>query len=90
MKSFWLMFAALCVLLCQLHGQGPDPAALEKYANEGEKALSEGRYQDAEQAYKKLAELSPNTAEVHASWVSFTSRRRNSIRRRPSCVGRSS
>jgi tetratricopeptide (TPR) repeat protein len=66
MKSFWLMLAALCVLVCQANGQGTNPAALEKYADEGEKALSEGRYQDAEQAYKKLAELSPNTAEVHA------------------------
>ena len=34
--------------------------------SEGERALAEGRYADAEKAYEALRRLSPGTAEVHA------------------------
>ena len=44
----------------------PDPAALRQRASEGERALAEGRYADAEAAYDALRRLSPGTAEVHA------------------------
>lgn len=44
----------------------PSPALLQRYSEEGEKALAEHRYADAEKAYEKLRELLPNTAEVHA------------------------
>jgi tetratricopeptide (TPR) repeat protein len=43
-----------------------DPAALDRYFQEGEQALAQGRYQEAARAYEKLKELSPATAEVHA------------------------
>jgi tetratricopeptide (TPR) repeat protein len=46
--------------------QPPDPNALDRYAQEGERALAQGRYEEAAQAYEKLRELSPETAEVHA------------------------
>jgi len=46
--------------------QQPDAAALQQKAKEGEQALAEGRYADAEKAYEALRKLSPNTAEVHA------------------------
>jgi len=46
--------------------QQPDPAALQQQAKEGERALAEGRYLDAQKAYENLRHLSPGTAEVHA------------------------
>src|SRR5262249_32267892 len=46
--------------------QPPAPGTLERYADEGQKALAERRWADAARAYEKLRELSPETAEVHA------------------------
>ena len=46
--------------------QPPDPAVLQQRAKEGERALAEGRYPDAQKAYETLRQLSPGTAEVHA------------------------
>jgi tetratricopeptide (TPR) repeat protein len=46
--------------------QSADPALLQQYSQLGERALAEHRYADAEKAYEKLRELSPETAEVHA------------------------
>jgi predicted Zn-dependent protease len=40
-------------------------ADLQRYYETGERALSEHRYADAEQAYEKLKQLSPGTAEVY-------------------------
>jgi len=59
-------------LLCATEGrlaarpQRPDPAVLQQGARDGERALAEGRYADAEKAYETLRQLSPGTAEVHA------------------------
>ena len=46
--------------------QQPDPAVLQQYAKEGERALAEGRYADAQKAYEMLRQLTPGTAEVQA------------------------
>ena len=46
--------------------QPPAPAVLQQHAKEGERALAEGRYAEAEKAYETLRQLSPGTAEVHA------------------------
>ena len=46
--------------------QQPDPAVLQQHAREGERALTEGRYPDAEKAYEALRQLTPGTAEVQA------------------------
>ncbi len=46
--------------------QAPEAGGLERYAEEGQKALAERRWADAARAYEKLRELSPETAEVHA------------------------
>jgi tetratricopeptide (TPR) repeat protein len=46
--------------------QTPDKSPLERYADEGQKALAERRWVDAARAYEKLRELSPETPEVHA------------------------
>jgi tetratricopeptide (TPR) repeat protein len=46
--------------------QSSDPELLQRYSEVGQRALAEHRYPEAEQAYEKLRELSPETAEVHA------------------------
>ena len=46
--------------------QQPDPAVLQQHAKEGERALAEGRYADAQKAYETLRQLTPGTAEVQA------------------------
>lgn len=56
-----LVFATLLV------AQQPDPGALQRYFNEGNNALADGRYAEAEASYKKLIELNSEIAEVHAS-----------------------
>lgn len=63
-----LAFAVAFVLSTGLAGAGqqPDPAVLQQHAQEGERALAQGRYADAEKAYETLRTLSPSTAEVHA------------------------
>jgi len=43
------------------------PQSAEHYAETGNRALQEGRYADAEQAFEKLRELEPNTTEVRAN-----------------------
>ena len=56
----------LLYLVCLSAAQTPDLNLLQRYSQEGERALAEHRYADAEKAYEKLRELSPGTAEVHA------------------------
>jgi len=55
----------LCLSAASLLAQQPDSALLHRYFQDGEKALAEGRYSDAEKAYTKLRELDPKVAEVH-------------------------
>ena len=52
--------------LASAPAQSPDPEMLRRYSEVGQRALAEHRYPEAEQAYEKLRELSPETAEVHA------------------------
>ena len=59
------VFMSLYLTAAPLLAQQPDPASLQRYFQEGEKALAEGRYADAERAYAKLRELNPEVAEVH-------------------------
>ena len=53
-------------LVSEVRAQSANAAQLQRYSQEGEKALNEGRYAEAAQAYEKLRQLAPNTAEVHA------------------------
>jgi tetratricopeptide (TPR) repeat protein len=61
-----VVLLGLCLAGPGLLAQTPDPAVLERFAGEGQKALAERRWADAARAYEKLRELSPGTAEVHA------------------------
>jgi tetratricopeptide (TPR) repeat protein len=49
-----------------IRAQQSNAAQLQRYSQEGEKALTQGRYDEAAQAYEKLRELAPNMAEAHA------------------------
>ena len=64
----WIMrrvFILLCLSGASLLAQQPDARQLQQYFQEGEKALAEGRYDEAERAYVKLRQLDPGVAEVH-------------------------
>lgn len=41
--------------------------AIEKYSEQGQQALAQGRYAEAEAAFEKLRELEPGVVEVHAN-----------------------
>jgi tetratricopeptide (TPR) repeat protein len=68
------MLLRLVVLLClsvlcvvpEGRAQQSSAAQLQRYTQEGEKALAAGRYDEAAQAYEKLRELAPGMAEAHA------------------------
>ena len=59
----------ICIGLIALSagGQSPRGSATERYAEEGQSALTAGRLNDAEKAYEKLRDLEPGVAEVHAN-----------------------
>jgi len=57
----------LCLYGSSLLAQRPDSGLVERYSQEGAKALAEQRYPEAEQIYEKLRQLEPKTAEVHAN-----------------------
>ncbi len=46
--------------------QQADPAVVRQHVADGERALADGRYADAQKAYETLRRLTPGTAEVHA------------------------
>jgi tetratricopeptide (TPR) repeat protein len=56
----------LCLCGSCVLSQTSDATLLRRYFQEGEKALAEQRYADAEKAYEKLRQLDPGSAEVHA------------------------
>ena len=47
--------------------QGDNAAAIERYSDEGQRALASGDFAAAEAAYERLRDLSPGTAEVHVN-----------------------
>lgn len=48
-----------------LHAQGSQEE--QQYSEAGQQALAAGRYDEAESAFKKLAQLDPDIAEIHAT-----------------------
>ncbi len=52
---------------CVYHAPAQSPDAIEKYSTEGQQALAQGKYAEAEAAFEKLRELEPAVAEVHAN-----------------------
>ena len=66
----WTGSVALVVVLAAppAHARLPQADAVQTQSlyQQGERALSERRYADAEQAYERLRQLQPRLAEVHA------------------------
>ena len=67
-----IQLAAILLVLSAVEGrsalaQSSGPAAVEKYYEEGQRALERGQFQEAEKVFEKLRELSPGVAEVHAN-----------------------
>jgi tetratricopeptide (TPR) repeat protein len=58
-----LTLASLSVLAAMAQSSG----AAEQYAEQGQRALADGHYSEAEQAFEKLRQLEPSVAEVHAN-----------------------
>lgn len=55
-----------CLPVIQAIGQSSNDA-LQRYAEEGQRALTEGRYDVAERDYKQVIQINPQIAEAHAS-----------------------
>lgn len=62
----WLGILAL-VCSCTCHAAAQSADAIEKYSEQGQRALAQGNYAEAETAFEKLRELEPGVAEVHAN-----------------------
>src|SRR5262245_20584105 len=63
--------AGIGVLLCVSAApvgadQQPDPVAVQQHVKDGERALADGRYADAQHAFETLRRFTPATPEVHA------------------------
>lgn len=57
----------LCVAVATVDArQHPDPALVQQYVKDAERALTDGRYADAQEAYERLRRLTPRNADVHA------------------------
>ena len=55
-------------LLCgYAAAQAPNTDEVQRYTEEGQNALTQGQYGEAEKAYEKLRDLEPGIAEVHAN-----------------------
>ena len=63
-----MQIALLVLFLCgsYVYGQTSGASALQRYFDEGERALAANHYAEAEKAFVKLRELDPGTAEIHA------------------------
>lgn len=66
--STHLQIALFCLFLpsINLAGQSADKS-IQSYAEQGQRALAEGRYTEAEQDFEKLRTMQPGVAEVHAN-----------------------
>jgi tetratricopeptide (TPR) repeat protein len=63
LRRFVMIFALVVGALGQSHKATP----AERYAEQGQSALVQGHYEDAEKAFEKLRALEPGVAEVHAN-----------------------
>ena len=58
---------AICLWACGGYCQSSTDAEIERYSQEGQKALAEARYPDAERAFEKLRSLEPDVPEIYAN-----------------------
>jgi tetratricopeptide (TPR) repeat protein len=55
-----------CIGALSVFAEPADNSSVRRYFEEGERALAEHRYAEAQKAYEKLRELDPGSAEIHA------------------------
>ena len=65
-SPFWIALLTICLASAYLAAQSSDEA-VQRYAEQGQRALAEGRYPEAEQNFEKLRALEPGVAEIHAN-----------------------
>lgn len=58
---------ALCLSIPYALSQSTKDALVQKYAEDGQRALSTGHYAEAEKSFVELEKLQPSIAEVHAT-----------------------
>jgi tetratricopeptide (TPR) repeat protein len=58
---------AISLWACAGYCQSSNDAEIERYSQEGQKALAEARYPDAERAFEKLRSLEPDVPEIYAN-----------------------
>jgi tetratricopeptide (TPR) repeat protein len=59
--------ALVCLSASYSFSQTSTNAEIERYSQEGQKALAEARYPDAERAFEKLRDLEPDVPEIYAN-----------------------
>ncbi len=64
-RSLQTILVFACVSASQVAAQSSDD--VERYAEEGQRALAQQNFAEAEHAFEKLRELQPGVAEVHAN-----------------------
>jgi tetratricopeptide (TPR) repeat protein len=58
---------AISLWVCAGYCQSSNDAEIERYSQEGQKALADARYPDAERAFEKLRSLEPDVPEIYAN-----------------------
>ena len=66
-SCFFILLAFVPFSSLSSVAQSSNNAAVEQYSEAGQRALAEGNYRAAEEAFEKLATLEPNVAEIHAN-----------------------
>ncbi|MEW5977871.1 MAG: tetratricopeptide repeat protein [Acidobacteriota bacterium] len=59
------LIGCLCMPGSHFRAQSSNGALIEQLFQEGEKALVQGRYDEAARAYEQLRQMDPKTAEIH-------------------------
>lgn len=69
MLAVGALFVCFCGsrLYAQVSTGNVSDSEIQQYSQQGRQALIAGRYEDAEQAYKRLAQIDPGVAEVYAA-----------------------
>src|SRR5258708_2828808 len=69
--GIWRRAVLVCAIACSFGNhvlaQSSNTSTPERYFQQGQQALAEGHYSEAEQAFEKLRGLEPGVAEVHAN-----------------------
>jgi tetratricopeptide (TPR) repeat protein len=61
------VMCSACLFIGSARAQTLSASAVERYSEEAQRALADGRYAEAETALEELRKLQPNVAEVHAN-----------------------